>query len=140
MIMDDPVNLTINSDVRLLTQKYEKEYIRVHNDDAYWTSEKILKAKDKFRVFVVTNGEKIIGYLDITYNSVQDEPYALWVKKEYAFRGYEKDLLLSAIKLNKSKSMMVLIEKDNLDLIKIYESVGFKHIKGQNSIYATYVS
>ena len=40
-------------EIVLLTQEYEAQYINKHNNDTYWTAEKVIEAKDKFRFIVI---------------------------------------------------------------------------------------
>lgn len=44
--------------VELLTSKYELKYKNIHNEDVYWTSEKVLNNKNKFRVYVAIKNKK----------------------------------------------------------------------------------
>ena len=126
--------------VELLTSKYEHQYKNIHNEDVYWTSEKILNAKEKFRVYVAIKDEEVIGYLDVTYCYKKNEPYYLFVKEEYLNLGYEHALLSEAIKNNKPNGVMVLVDVDSTNEIKIYEDVGFRKVAKQNCIYATFKS
>ena len=54
-------------EIVLLTQEYETQYIEKHNKDTYWTAEKVIEAKDRFRVFLAIHEEKVVGYIDVTY-------------------------------------------------------------------------
>lgn len=121
-----------------LSADYETDYRKIHQDNVYWTADRILEAKDKFRVYLAKYENLVIGYLDITYGKEVDEPYYLWVDPDFKGKGYERALLLAAIRWNQSEKMMLLEDKSNIEMIKIFESVGFKMIEGQNSIYASY--
>ena len=97
-------------EIVLLTQEYESQYIDKHNKDTYWTAEKVMKAKDRFRVFLAIHEEKVVGYMDVTYCYEENEPYDIWVDTEFQDKGYEQALLQAAIKMNKPKKMMVLVD------------------------------
>lgn len=124
----------------LLTQEYEAQYIEKHSKDTYWTAEKVIEAKDRFRVFLAIHEEKVVGYIDVTYCYEKNEPYAIWVDNEFQNTGYEQALLQAAIKMNKPKKMMVLVDINNLAEIEMFKSIGFVPVVGTNSVYATYKS
>ena len=123
-----------------LTHEYEAQYIDKHNKDTYWTAEKVIKANDKFRVFLAIHREKIVGYIDVTYCYEKNEPYDICVDDEFKDKGYEQALLQTAIKMNKPKGMMVLVDVNNYDEIEMLKSIGFVPVVGTNSVYATYKS
>ncbi|MGN0312022.1 MAG: GNAT family N-acetyltransferase [Lachnospiraceae bacterium] len=127
-------------EIVLLTQKYESQYIDKHNKDTYWTAEKVMKAKDRFRVFLAIHEEKVVGYMDVTYCYEENEPYDIWLDTEFQGKGYEQALLQAAIKMNKPKKMMVLIDVNNHEEIEMFKSIGFVAVVGTNSVYATYKS
>lgn len=127
-------------EIVLLTPEYEAQYIDKHSKDTYWTAEKVINAKDKFRVFLAIHEEKVIGYIDVTYCYEKNEPYDLWVDSEFLDKGYEQALLQAAIKMNKPKKMMFLVDVSNYDEVEMLESIGFVFVAGTNSIYATYKS
>lgn len=127
-------------EIVLLTQEYEGQYIDKHNKDTYWTAEKVIEAKDRFRVFLAIHEEKVVGYIDVTYCYEKNEPYDIWVDNEFRGRGYEQALLQAAINMNKPKEMMVLVDINNFDEIETFKSVGFVPVIGTNSVYATYKS
>lgn len=138
LLCEKPAPSAINSEIILLNENYEEEYIAFHQKDVYWTADKILQAKDIFRVFLAVRNNKVVGYLDVTYTNEENEPYSLWVDDAYKNQGMEKDLLLSALIMNYPKRMMALVDINSYNEIKLYESVGFERIEGQNSLYASY--
>lgn len=127
-----------NECVEEYSPKWEKEYCAMHITDTYWTAEKVLCRLDRFRVLVAIEDGELVGYLDVTHCFDMNEPYALYVKPEKENMGYEKALLESALAYNIPKTMMVMVDVDNLGEIQLFESVGFETLKGQNSILATY--
>ena len=55
------------NEIMLLPREYEVQYMARHHQDTYWTAEKVMEAKDRFRVFVAIHEGKVVGYLDVTY-------------------------------------------------------------------------
>ena len=140
MIWEKETDNRYQYEIVLLPQEYEAQYIDKHNKDTYWTAEKVIKAKDKFRVFLSIHDGKVVGYIDVTYCYEKNEPYAIWVDDEFQNKGYEQALLQAAIEMNKPKKMMVLVDVNNYDEIKMFKSIGFIPVIGTNSVYATYRS
>ena len=140
MICDKDVENIYHYEVVPLTYEYEAQYIDKHNKDTYWTAEKVIEAKDKFRTFLAISEGKIIGYIDVTYCYEKNEPYDIWVDNEFHNMGYEQALLQTAIKMNKPKKMMVLVDVANHEEIEMLKSIGFVSAAGTNSVYATYKS
>lgn len=140
MIWEKETDNQYQYEIVLLPQEYEAQYIDKHNKDTYWTAEKVIKAKDKFRVFLSIHDGKVVGYIDVTYCYKKNEPYAIWVDDEFQNKGYEQALLQAAIEMNKPKKMMVLVDVNNYDEIKMFKSIGFIPVNGTNSVYATYRS
>ena len=60
-----------------ISSEYESQYLAVHRKDTYWTAEKVLAAKDTFRVFLAVHEGKVIGYIDVTFCHEKNEPYDL---------------------------------------------------------------
>lgn len=132
-------NSTLNVDttgVELLTELYIPSYVKMHRSDMYWTSDKILAAKDRFRTLIAIENGAVVGYLDVTYCHEENEPYDLWVKEEYRRKGYGRKLLAKALEMNKPKGMMVFVEIHNEAAVHLYESMGFEKIDNQNSVAA----
>ena len=91
----------------------------------YWTGEKVIKASDRFKTFVVIEDGIVTGYIDVTHCFAENEPYDILVKKEYRRKGYGRQLLAKALKENEPKDMMLLVDFDNEPAINLYESLGF---------------
>ncbi|MCC8196265.1 MAG: hypothetical protein LIO49_05610 [Ruminococcus sp.] len=123
--------------VELLSEKYEGQYRAMHTVDTYWTAERVLSAKDRFRVYVALSGDEVVGYLDVTYCFPKNEPYDFKVKESHENEMIEADLLSYALKQNQPNKMMYLVDADNEAEIAILEAVGFKRIEGQNSVTGT---
>lgn len=127
----------INTDgVELLTEKYIDSYLEMHNTDLYWTGDKVIAAPNTFRTFVATDGDELVGYLDVTHCFDENEPYDLLVKEAYRRKGYGRKLLAKALEMNQPKGMMVLVDVDDGAAVCLYESLGFEKAENQNSLLA----
>lgn len=140
MVWEKEIESQYQYEIVLLTPEYEAQYIDKHSKDTYWTAEKVMNAKDKFRVFLAVHEGKVIGYIDVTYCFDKNEPYAIWVDPEFQDKGYEQALLQAAIKMNKPNKMMTLVDVNNHVEIEMLKSIGFVPVTGTNSVYATYKS
>jgi len=125
-------NIKRKNEVTLYSDKYKEEYINLHQSDTYWTGEKVLTALDKFKVILAIKDNKVIGYVDITHKYEENEPYDVYVKEEYRNKGIATDMLSYAIELDKNKRIMLLVDIDNDNAIKLYEKLGFEKVKGNN--------
>ena len=119
-----------------LQPEYEDQYREVHAKDTYWTAERILEARDIFRVYTAIEQGRLVGYMDITTGHPENEPYDLWTAP--GFEHYRKALLAAAIRRNRPSGMMVVIDTDDAAEIALYEETGFEAIARSESVYATY--
>lgn len=119
--------------IKLYNPKYREQYTAIHSRDGYWTADKVIDAPDRFRILLALEQGRVVGYLDITHKYEENEPYDLFVKKEYRRKGYGKAMLSRAIELNRPKAMMLLVDADNTAAISLYESLGFvRAVDGDN--------
>lgn len=129
--------LPINTDgIHVFSKQYFAEYCAIHEKDMYWTGEKVAAAPEKFRTFLAIDQGHVVGYLDVTHCFEENEPYAVYVLPEYRRRGYGRKLLAKALECNRPKGMMLLVETDNTPAIRLYESMNFRTVQGQNSLTA----
>ena len=136
MVLGTPVLGLDTTGVELLSWKYKEQYCSIHNKDMYWTGEKVAQAQNRFRTFLAIHDGKVVGYLDVTHCFDENEPYDLLVLEEYRQMGYGRRLLAKALELNQPKGMMLLVDVDNNPAIRLYESMGFKKVQGQNNLTA----
>lgn len=119
--------------IELYSPKYREQYTAIHSRDVYWTADKVIDAPDRFRILLALEQDQVVGYLDVTHKYEENEPYDLFVKKEYRRKGYGKAMLSRAIELNRPKAMMLLVDADNTAAISLYESLGFvRAVDGDN--------
>lgn len=122
--------------IQEFSEQYAAEYYVIHSRDVYWTGEKVAAAPERFRIFLAIDGGRVVGYMDVTHCFEENEPYNLFVLPEYRRRGYGRKLLAKALECNQPKGMMLLVEADNTAAIRLYESMNFKTVPGQNSLAA----
>ena len=136
MVLGTPVLGIDTTGVELFSEQYTEQYCTLHNKDMYWTGEKVVQAKDRFRTFLAIHDNKIVGYMDVTYTFKENEPFDLFVLEEYRRKGYGRKLLAKALEMNQPNGMMLLVDADNDPAIRLYESMGFTKVQGQNNLTA----
>lgn len=136
MVLGTPVLGIDTTGVELFSEQYTEQYCTLHNKDMYWTGEKVVQAKDRFRTFLAIHDNKVIGYMDVTYTFKENEPFDLFVLEEYRRKGYGRKLLAKALEMNQPNGMMLLVDADNDPAIRLYESMGFTKVQGQNNLTA----
>lgn len=136
MVLGIPVLGIDTTGVELFSEQYTEQYCTLHNKDMYWTGEKVVQAKDRFRTFLAIHDNKVVGYMDVTYTFKENEPFDLFVLEEYRRKGYGRKLLAKALEMNQPNGMMLLVDADNDPAIRLYESMGFTKVQGQNNLTA----
>ena len=136
MVRGTPVLGIDTTGVELLSEQYAEQYCAIHNKDMYWTGEKVVQAKDRFRTFLAIHDNNVVGYMDVTYTFRENEPFDLFVLEEYRRKGYGRKLLAAALEMNQPNGMMLLVDIDNAPAISLYESMGFAKVQGQNNLTA----
>ena len=116
--------------------EYRAQYLALHTGDRYWTGERVLAAPEIFRVLLAIEDGEVSGYIDLTHNSAENEPYDLFVRKESRRRGLGRALLSAAVQENRPNGMALLVDIDNEAAIALYESQGFDRAEGENNITA----
>lgn len=56
--------------------------------------------------------------------------------EEYRRKGYGRKLLAKALEMNQPNGMMLLVDVDNDSAMRLYESMGFFKVQGQNNLTA----
>ncbi len=119
-----------------LTEEGITGYLALHNQNCYWTGQRVLEASHIFRVFIVFENEKIVGYVDVTHNREENEIYDLYVRPESRNRGFGKALLSAVIAANGNRGLMSQAEMGNEVITGFLSEMGFEVEPGQESIYA----
>ncbi len=120
----------------LYSPRRREGYTAIHAKDMYWTAEKILDAPERFRVILAVEEGEVVGYIDITTNYEENEPFHVFVKESHRRKGWARAMLAKAIELNRPKAMALTVNVDNIPAIALYASMGFVKVNGQNSITA----
>ena len=122
--------------IELLSEPYWEQYQAIHGKDVYWTAERVIERPDRFHALIAIDGQKVIGYMDVTRCFDENEPFDLLVKEEYRRKGYGRQLMAKALQENEPKDMMLLVDFDNTPAINLYESIGFVKKESENLLTA----
>ena len=136
MFLRSPPPYVPDSRVQLYTPAFRAQYLALHDDDRYWTGERVLAAQDTFRVLLAIEDGAVAGYLDLTYRNAENEPYDLFVREKSRRRGLGRALLSCAIEKNRPNAMSLLVDSDNLAARRLYASLGFVEKPEENIITA----
>lgn len=107
--------------------EYEASYRAIHDDvGVYWTAERMLKALDRYDVFLAVENGKAVGYIEMTTGFDENEPIQLLVKPDCRGKGYGRALLQTAIEANFPKKMILDVYANNTPALNLYLSLGFQ--------------
>lgn len=134
MVLKSPAPQGDTSGVEAYTPQYARQYFAIHNQDMYWTGEKVAAVPERFRTYLALHEGKVVGYLDVTCCFAENEIYDLQVLPEYRHMGYGGKLLAKAE--NGQKGMMLLVDVDNEPAIRLYQRAGFVKKPYANSLTA----
>ena len=67
MVQNGVVPQVSTSQIEVYSEKWREQYCALHRTDTYWTAERILLARDRFRVLLAIGDGQVQGYLDVTY-------------------------------------------------------------------------
>ena len=136
MLLSGEPDPSSDSRIQLYSPQFRAGYAAIHSTNVYWTAEKVLAAPERFRIILAIENNQVVGYIDITHNYEENEPFDVFVKENCRRKGYARAMLAKAIELNRPKAMVLTVNVDNAPAIALYESMGFTQVKGQNSITA----
>ncbi len=138
MILIDNTIAGDTDGIEPLSERYQPQYFAMHETDCYWTAEKVADTPTMFNAFLAVDDGSVVGYLDITNCYDENEIYDMKVMEAYRRMGWGRKLLKKAIESNRPMGLVLYVYVDNAPAIKLYESVGFQKVPGQNSQLATW--
>ena len=117
----------VDANIVRYSPEYEASYRAIHDDEGlYWTAERMLKALDRYNVFVAIESGEAVGYIEMTTGFDENEPIQILVKPECRGKGYGRALLQYAIEDNMPKKMVLEVYANNTPALNLYLSLGFK--------------
>ena len=134
MVLEDIVKYKTNHVIIPYNDKYKDDYLDIHEKQMYWTGDKVILEKNKFKVLLALDNDNVVGYIDYTYCYKTCEPYSILVKEEYRNKGYGKALLYNAIMDVIPRNMHLRVDFDNLAAINMYKQLGFVIDEGNSSV------
>ena len=138
MVLTEEPPAVDTTGIEPLSPAYADQYVALHATDLYWTGDRVLKATDTFRVFLAVDGGTVVGYIDVTKNNEENEPFDFLVREDCRRKGWGRKLLYKAIEANRPKSMMLIVDVDNAPAIALYRSMGFTDSSEPQSQVATW--
>ncbi len=121
-----------------LSDRYLGQYVAAHSTDGYWTGDRVAGAPDTFRVFLAIDNGTVAGYIDITRDNEENEPFDLLVLEAYRRCGWGRKLLAAAIEANRPNGMMLIVDVCNTPAISLYSSMGFTDVPDHLNQLATW--
>ena len=112
------------------SDEYRKQYLALHSRYMYWSGTRVIANPQRFTTILALKNGTLVGYTDFTNCFAENEPYDIRVRKGYRGKGYGKALLFEAMKLNYPKVMSLLVDYENLNAYRMYESLGFRVVEG----------
>lgn len=125
MVLTSPVPAVDTTGIEPLSERYRDPYIAMHSTDVYWTGDKVANALDTFNVFLAIDNGTVVGYIDVTKDGEENEPFDFLVKADCRRHGWGRKLLSYAIEANRPKGMMLIVDVDNEPAVALYRSMGF---------------
>ena len=138
MVLTEEPPAVDTTGIEPLSPAYADQYVALHATDLYWTGERILKELDTFRVFLAVDGGTVVGYIDVTKNNEENEPFDFLVREDCRRKGWGRKLLYQAIETNRPKGMMLVVDVGNDPAIALYRSMGFTDSTEPQSQCATW--
>lgn len=117
----------VKAEIVRYSPEYEASFRSIHDDEGvYWTAERMLKALDRYNVFLAVENGEAVGYIEMTTGHEENEPIQLLVKPDCRGKGYGRALLQAAIEANFPKKMTLDVYVNNVPARNLYESLGFR--------------
>jgi len=117
----------VNANIIRYSPEYEVSFRAIHDDEGlYWTAERMLRALDEHDVYIATENEEAVGYIEMTNLDDENEPIQILVKPGCRGKGYGRALLQMAIENNFPRKMVLEVDADNTPALNLYLSLGFR--------------
>lgn len=117
----------VSANIIKYSPEYEASYRAIHDDEGrYWTAERMLKALDRYNVFLAVENGEAVGYIEMSTGYDENEPIQLLVKKDCRGKGIGRALLQAAIEENMPKNTILEVYANNTPALNLYLSLGFK--------------
>lgn len=109
---------------------YFEGYKKIHDTTCYWIADKVVKAKEKFSVYLALENDEVIGYLDISKNNEVSLIYNIFVKENFRKKGYGRALMQQALAdaFVEKKKVILSVNADNEIARRLYTNIGFVEI------------
>lgn len=140
MVLTEDAVCVDSSGIVPLSEPYREQYVALHSTDGYWTGERIVNAPDVFNVFLAVEDGSVVGYIDVTRDNEENEPFDFLVREDRRRCGWGRKLLAKAIETNRPKGMMLIVDADNAPAIALYRSMGFSFTAEPVSRLATWMT
>ncbi len=135
MINSKETDISADAPVILYDERYESSYRLLHDDERYWTADKVL-AEPSFEIFLILEGEECAAYLDLMRGEKEDFIYDVFVREKSRGRGYGKALAKAASLYSGQGRLRLSVDIDNQAAIRAYTSAGFVSVEGSEMQYA----
>lgn len=127
MELTDYTPKPVDAEIVRYSPEYETSYRAIHDDEGvYWTADRMLKALDKYDVYIAVEKGEAVGYIEMTTLDDENEPIQIFVKQECRAKGYGRALLQWAVEKNFPRKMVLEVDAINTPALNLYLSLGFK--------------
>lgn len=127
MTLEEYTPKPVENSIIRYSPEYEASFRAIHMDEGvYWTADRMLKALDRYDVFIAAENGEAVGYIEMTACDDENEPIQLFVKNECRGKGYGRALLQAAIAYNMPKKMILEVYANNTPALHLYRSLGFR--------------
>ena len=140
MVLRSPPPYVPDSRVQLYTPAFRAQYLALHDDDRYWTGERVLAAQDTFRVPLAIEDGEAAGYaiLSRSFSPESGSPICwieeLYIRKAYRGHGLGTKFFSSVRKEFPSARLRLEVEPENTGAVALCKRHGFTPLE-----YVSYV-
>lgn len=135
MIYKGKYDFIVSQNIFLLTNETFDDYKKIHRDEGYWDSDKIINSQNHC-AFILKYKECVIGHIDLYISEKLNMITDIYVQPNYRNKGYGKELLIQGILISKNKEFVLQVDIDNEIAIHLYKKIGFEFDKLNDTILA----